>query len=263
MYHPPKKEFLYAAHKISIIFSDGIKDIRGFGTCFIIDIGTSIPYIITNRHVIDKTYRQISHKYNLFKPMSIQIEGRNSEDKKYQIDINPNAQVYYHSNYNNDVAVILPVDMGNQTSRFHFHFDLGHLPTENLLNQIVPSDVVCFSGFPNTHDKLMDRPIMRCGTIASDPRFSYSWNKENNGDCIAYEGFSSDGASGSPVLALARGFIGHQVDARPGCLIGINAGHVPGELGHSGISYFYKATILLDIISENMLMHKSFNGAFF
>ena len=71
--------------------------------------------------------------------------------------------------------------------------------------------------------------------------------------CVAYEGFSFPGASGSPVYAPPRGAHGIP-DSRDGYLIGVNAGHVPTHpAGHSGISYFYKSTVLLDIIEQNNL----------
>ncbi len=98
----------------------------------------------------------------------------------------------------------------------------------------------------------MGRPIMRTGTIASDPKFDYSWDKSSHGNCIAYEGFSSEGASGSPIFAPPRGMTGIP-NSRHGYLIGINAGHIPEQYGHSGISYFYKSTVILEIIEKYKL----------
>ena len=103
-----------------------------------------------------------------------------------------------------------------------------------------------------THDKLMGRPIIRGGRISSDPKYNYSWDKDYHGQCVAYEGFSSEGASGSPILALPRGLTGMS-NARQGFLIGINSGHIPEGIGHSGISYFYKSTVIQDIIEDNEL----------
>lgn len=93
------------------------------------------------------------------------------------------------------------------------------------------------------------------GTIASDPRLSYSYVPgAPDASRIAYEGFSTGGASGSPVFAIQRGFqTGGAISASEGFyrevkLIGINAGHFSDQVGHSGISYFYKSSAILDLI---------------
>src|SRR5690606_27832410 len=124
-----------------------------------------------------------------------------------------------------------------------------HLASQDTFKTIHAFDLICYAGFPEPHDKRAVRPIVRGGRIASDPRHSYSWNREQQGDCVAYEGFSSEGASGSPVFAPSRGARGIP-NSRHGYLVGVNAGHVPERFGHSGISYFYKSTVILDIIER-------------
>jgi hypothetical protein len=124
---------------------------------------------------------------------------------------------------------------------------------EEFYSTVQAFDLICFSGFPDQHDKLGNRPILRSGRIASDPRFNYSWDKSNHGSCVAYEGFSFAGSSGSPVYAPARGALGLQ-NSRDALVVGINAGHVPSyPNGHSGISYFYKSTVVLEIMSQHGL----------
>ena len=95
------------------------------------------------------------------------------------------------------------------------------------------------------------------GTIASDPRLNYScYPGEPIASRIAYEGFSTGGASGSPVFAIQRGFLtGDGISApadfyREVKLIGINAGHFKDQDGHSGISYLYKSSAIHDIIDS-------------
>jgi V8-like Glu-specific endopeptidase len=86
------------------------------------------------------------------------------------------------------------------------------------------------------------RPLIRAGRVASDPKFNFSVQGKDQGRCIAYEGFSYGGSSGSPVYDLKR----HK-------LIDINAGHLNNyELQtHSGISYFYQSSIILEILRDN------------
>ena len=94
------------------------------------------------------------------------------------------------------------------------------------------------------------------GTIASDPRMSYSYiTGAPISSRIAYEGFSTAGSSGSPVFAVQRGFrTGGGISApsdffREVKLIGINAGHFEDQIGHSGISFLYKSSVIHDIIN--------------
>ena len=95
------------------------------------------------------------------------------------------------------------------------------------------------------------------GTIASDPRFDYSHIPGGpHASRIAYEGFSTGGASGSPVFATQRGFtVGGNLTAADGFyrevkVIGINAGHFPDQIGHSGISYLYKSSAIIELIDS-------------
>ena len=135
----------------------------------------------------------------------------------------------------------------------HWHFGLEHLANQEIFENLLhPYDDVAFTGFPDQYDKLANRSILRSGKISSDPKFDYSWSGKFEGSCVAYEAFSSGGASGSPIFAPPRGL--HTIPgSRNGYLVGVNAGHIPDHNrygGHSGISYFYKSTVILDIILE-------------
>ena len=112
---------------------------------------------------------------------------------------------------------------------------------------------MAFPGYPPWYDRLSSRPILRTGTISSDPRFDYSHSGSYDGECIAYEAFSFGGSSGSPVFTLQKGPRPGEGISFPGfrdvMMIGINAGHLKGDHDtHSGISYLYKSSAILDII---------------
>lgn len=252
MYYIPPENFLYSAYKIKTKHSDGQKTFEGTATGFLLDIGNGIAWIITNRHVIDIDYNKPTPKYKDFKLVSLELTGRKPDDTEYTIPIVPDTQIFFHKNYNNDVAMILPNSPSSDKQNFDWHFNLNHLASKDIFKQIIPYDVICFSGFPKMHDKFMGRPILRSGRIASDPQFNYSWDENNRGDCVAYEGFSSPGASGSPIFATSRG-LPNINNSRGAYLIGVNAGHVPSDIGHSGISFFYKSTVIHDIIEEHKL----------
>lgn len=253
MFHEPSKNFLYSAYKITTEHSDGHKTKTGTATGFILDIGNKRPYIITNRHVIDIDYNKPTPKYKDFKLTKLEITGRNSDDIEYTIRLNSGTLFYLHDEYENDIVLIEARVNINEDKSFHWHFGLEHLADKEIFKKIQPFDLICYAGFPDTHDKFQNRPIIRSGHIASDPLYNYSWDNQYKGQCVAYEGFSSAGSSGSPIYAPARG-MNHIPNSRHGYLIGVNAGHIPTSLGHSGISYFYKSTLIRDIIDKHKLL---------
>jgi hypothetical protein len=136
-----------------------------------------------------------------------------------------------------------------------YHIPENMIATENdFQNDISVCDFVAFPGYPEWYDDQGQRPIFRGGTIASDPRVNYSYKKPM-GNCVAYEAFSFNGSSGSPIFALQKGIrpgAGLSFpDFRPARFIGINAGHLPApSASHSGISYFYKSSAILKAIKD-------------
>lgn len=135
------------------------------------------------------------------------------------------------------------------------------LATEEWINKnLLVCDSIAYPGFPEWYDHQNNTPIFRMGTIASDPRFNYSYTSSAPiASRIAYEGFSTGGASGNPVFATQRGLRvnvnGQSVNDnvfREGKLVGINAGHFKDQVGHSGISYFYKSSVVHDIIIDSL-----------
>lgn len=254
MFHQPPEEFLYSAYKIEVEHSDGNNIKKGTATAFILEISKGTPWIITNRHVIDLNYKRSDLKFKDFKLSNLIITGRKPDDTEYSLKLHEDAKIYFHDEYENDVCIIRPHIYFNDGKKdsLHWHFGMEHLADKQTYIDIKPFDLICYSGFPNTHDKYSNRPILRSGNIASDPKYNYSWNKDYQGQCIAYEGFSSGGASGSPIFAPPRG-LQNIPNSRHGFLIGINAGHIPENYGHSGISYFYKSTIILEIIEKHNL----------
>jgi len=254
MFHEPSPQFFYSSYRIIIEHSDGVNSVTSSATAFILEVAKGIPWIVTNRHVIDLNYNQSSNKFRHFKPSKVLIIGRDLSDNEYSYELYEKAEFFYHGERENDVVMIESRVM-NSVKPFHWHFGLEHLADDKIFETVLPFDLICFTGFPKTHDKYKNRPILRSGRIASDPKFEYSWNNEYQGQCVAYEGFSSSGASGSPVFAPSRG-LQTIPNSRHGYLVGVNAGHIPDQYGHSGISYFYKSTVILEIIEQNSLDKK-------
>lgn len=68
-------------------------------------------------------------------------------------------------------------------------------------------DNTVYPNFSPYYNKIYNSPIFRSGIIASDPKLDYSGvDDKTKSKRIAYEGFSFNGASGSPIFATQKGF---------------------------------------------------------
>jgi hypothetical protein len=257
MFSNPLPEFLYSAYKVVTHFADDMGTLKSIqGTGFVIAVGSGDLAIVTNRHVIDLDYKEPTAKYKNFTLRSIVVTGRRADDSLYRFSIDPASSVFYSRDVLDDVAIFIrprcqAIENMPNTKLF-YHFGLEDLADETFhQTELAPFDIVAFAGFPEEHDRLAERPLIRGGRIASDPKFNFSLQGRPAGRCIAYEAFSHGGASGSPVYAPARGFKGLE-GARDGRIVGINAGHLNCEMGqHTGLSYFYRSTVILEILKDN------------
>ena len=133
-------------------------------------------------------------------------------------------------------------------------------------------DYVAVPGFHPGYDTTTNRPIFRGGNISSDPRYGHSIRIKDDSsvegfedkyykNLVLYETFAYPGSSGSPVFAIQKGIKpgeGISFPAyRPARLIGIQsmmkyANPVKeGEVGiHSGLSYFFKSSAILEILDS-------------
>jgi hypothetical protein len=181
------------------------------------------------------------------------ILGKTKQGDTYELLIDPGQAPLFPDKLEDDVACIVDPRCKSLSARadvFH-HFGIEALADTCFFSEnLYPGEQVFYAGFPDPHDKLAQRPILRSGTIASDPRHPYSNTGQDEGARVAYEAFSSGGASGSPVWAAARSFQNYP-GSRTGAVVGVNGGHIEGKFGaHSGISFFYKSSVLLELLRK-------------
>lgn len=268
MDHGLNNDILYSACRVDVGFTDDLGKTRnGSGTAFFIKNAKGDICLITNRHVVDIDYKEKTAKYKDFKLTSIVVHVKDVDPSTglptidNSFSITNFKDVNYHATRENDVACIKILQVMSLTARQpNLEYFIPHtfLATEQALkDKLLICDMVAFPGFPEWYDKRDNRPILRTGTIASDPRFNYSFSGDFDGECIAYEAFSYSGSSGSPVFAIEKGLrVGAGLSGgnfREVMLIGINAGHLPIQnvtQSHSGISYLYKSNIILDLIDN-------------
>ncbi len=268
MNHGLNNDFLCAACKIEVHFEDDLKTRKaGSGTAFFVKNSKGEICLITNRHVIDLDYKQPTAKYKNFKLVQVIVHNKEKDkatglptDSNDLLILNHNEFVF-SGKTENDVAClrnIKAVDIKGKNPTVSFWLDFAIIADKQRLDEkLVVCDLVAFPGFPDWYDRKNKLAILRTGTIASDPRFDYSFSGNDDGEVIAYEAFSFGGSSGSPVFAIEKGIkVGGGLTGgghREIMLVGVNAGHLPiqGVIeSHSGISYFYKSTIILELIER-------------
>ncbi|MCA5005825.1 hypothetical protein [Sphingobacterium bovistauri] len=255
---------LYCAWRIKTTFKDDLgKTLNGSGTCFFVKNSMDEVCLVTNRHLIDVDYKKPNSDYKEFKLITIEAFG-----KKRNIENMPDidCKVMFYSfkiltspKYENDVEVLKELRAYNDeeyTANVDYILPFNEIATEEQIKTgLKISDSLVFPGFPSWYDKIENRPILRPGMVSSDPRYNYSYGNIVIGDCLAYEAFSFEGSSGSPVFALQRGFPSDKLitwpDYRPLLLVGINAGSLlTNNNAHSGISYLYKSSIIIELMNQ-------------
>lgn len=260
MTHGLSNGYLYTAQRTIATWNtpDGVRVVSGTG--FLVKQDEDI-YLITNRHVAELSYKR--PKYPVATLISLVLEGyedldENNMPSQYgKVEITNPDKFIFHPNEYNDIACLKNPQCAS-TKNISASIGYEMLASKEKLDaKLVVCDKIAYPGFPEWFDKKNHTPIFRTGTIASDPRFGYARDvSAPDADIIAYEGFSSNGASGSPVFALQKGFrTGPGISApedfyREVMVVGINAGHYSGDEGHSGISYFYKSSAILELIDS-------------
>ena len=261
MYHPIDSRYLYSAAKLSIAFEDEygkFHSASGTGFVFGIGEGKKISVLISNRHVLDAGFSDLRKRQWALK--GIIFSGYGNSKEYFEIDVN-DWELVFTSNGEEDIAALVLKKCSFLKGEERFsgvvNFDLDILADHQFHDLLNVGDFVVLPGYPEFHDKNTNRPILRSGIIASDPLHDYAGPGMAVGlRTLAYEAFSTAGTSGGPVFALGVGFLLEGDISggsyRPPRIIGINAGHISmGNSGsHSGISYLYKSTVIIELLGK-------------
>jgi hypothetical protein len=254
--HNIKTLLFSAVQKLSISFFDDIGNtITGSGTGFWLQTTRGKVCFVTNRHNVDSAMnKKLQKSYNL---ESITIWLRAYDlmaslpcgDFKQSTRQASELLIHWPSD-NSDVVLI-------EFQRMHIPSEESHklisIQEELIVSSRKPEifDRLYFTGFPGKQrrDAAYDFPIVRSCSIASYPEIDYSQEDitiPSSQTCLV-EGLSFAGSSGSPVMRINENRIE---------LIGIMSGHfweVDKPADHSGLSYFTKASSILNIIQNNNL----------
>lgn len=269
MFNGVSNAYLYTAARITVAVA--LRDqtlVTHTGTAFFVQNSSGVMCLVTNRHMLDAGYNKDRDKFLGATLASVSLEYFSTQSRDtsvrpdHRLMINivlDQSPITFAADYFEDVAAFIDPKVLN--------FPDANVPIEFFLTapeladdiwieaNLSVCDFVAFPGFPPWHDQRECRPILRTGTIASDPRANYSDVPQPRGRRIAYEAFSFGGSSGSPVFATQKGFQGGSgitvAGYREGRIVGINAGHLEGTHGrHSGVSYFIKSSAILDLIEK-------------
>lgn len=274
MHHGIKNEYMYAVTQLTVTFTNGDPkgDVAINGTGFFV-LKDKEVYLITNRHMVDLAYNEEykkNHPGYVLKKICFDVRHL---DKIQNTVIKKNFelatfQISYASTAEDDIACLyeLKVNGTEQPNPLLIPYDM--LATSDFINNLLTvCDSVAFIGFPAfVSDVHNNMPVLRGGVISSDPRLDYNNNPNFGGHVIAYEAFSTGGASGSPVFALQKGFqtegaiIASEGFFRETKLIGINGYHLGSpvkdkdgkEISHQHlhISLMYKADQIRTLIDR-------------
>ncbi|MGM4891774.1 hypothetical protein [Tardiphaga sp. 839_C3_N1_4] len=263
MFHSPAKHLLYTAYKLAVehVHPNG-HSIKIVGTAFYITRGSEM-YLITNRHNVDAVMK--AEKYAGYRPDSLELSGYFG-GKYLHARLADDISIGFPENVDEDVAAINLTNVRFATEPPEHEMRVNYISYDSIADEkqlasLSICDMVALPGYPDFYDRNGERPIMRMGTIASDPESNYQDIDMSPARRIAYEAFSSAGSSGSPVFALAKGWKAGQGLSggyfRDLLLVGVNAGHLRGRDdmhgSHSGISYCFKSACIIEAIDEAKL----------
>lgn len=274
MHHGIKNDYMYAVTQLTVTFTNGDPngDVTINGTGFFV-LKDQEAYLITNRHMIDLAYNEEhKKKYPGYVLKKVCFDVRHF-DKIQNTVIKKNFeiaayQIGYASTAEDDIACLYEVKVNGTEQPNPLLIPYEMLATSDFINNLLTvCDSVAFIGFPAlVSDVHNNMPVLRGGVISSDPRLDYNNNPNFGGHVIAYEAFSTGGASGSPVFALQKGFrTKGPIEASEGFfrenkLIGINAASIwkpikdkDGKdipLFHQNMSLMYKADQIRALIDR-------------
>lgn len=268
MIHGINNNILYAVSHIETHFvKEGEQMKVQYGTGFFVTKDTKL-YFITNRHVLDITRK--GAEFREYKLVGVFLDIRQYDKSTHSVNVKKcevkQFNLFEPDEDLDDVACLCNLKIEGEVAQVNTSFSFDMLAdTECIEQHISVCDSLAIIGFPIVYDHLNNMPILRFGVVSSDSRLNYSNSDRYMGHVIAYESFSTGGSSGSPVVALQKGFpLGNGLQAskdfyRPVKLIGINAGCITlthklkpdvQYEEHQQVSYMFKADIVRGMILE-------------
>ena len=171
MYHPLPREWLLATNKIEVGFHSAIDAKPGHGSGFWVRTASEEVMFVTNRHVVDIEYfdeRYFGHGY---KVSSIRILTFKGAERFGHLIVK--AELSWPSDHRVDIAILRNLKVINKTG-IVIPASTEMIADKHFLNNKLNwGDLVSFTSFQPWRDSKSERPILRTGTVSSDPLYSY------------------------------------------------------------------------------------------
>ncbi len=220
---------------------------RGTGFMFAIQTlpDEAAPLLITNKHVINSA-TSIKLKISLSSPAD---RLKKIGVAEYTLSTGLDSIVLNHPSSDIDLAAINIATILNDLTESGYQgygtmFAESDLPTEEIFGSLGLADEIVMIGYPTgLSDEKHNLPIVRQGTLASDPRIDFNGHRHFLIDCACFPG-----SSGSPIVlkrctysSIDSGFTTfHQ---RPSKLLGIL---------YAGPTHTSKGTIVISKIPGSL-----------
>lgn len=198
------EQLIYTTTRVECKRSDGKEHIATAFFCKLyLDETHFVEVLVSNCHVFEKIERITIHVCTLNEKEEIEYPYVN-----YQCTIADPSFVILHPNSNIDLA-IMPVrslldDIQTKRGKRVFYKTIESKYFANFQsNDYDAIEEVLMIGYPNgIWDDTNNRPIVRRGITATDPKVDYKGKPEFLIDCACFEG-----SSGSPVFFVKKGLI--------------------------------------------------------
>ena len=173
------------------------------GTGFILNVcvegDTSVPIIVTNKHVING-FGRVEFEFCLKNE-----DGTPNDLKTHKITIN-NPQWVYHPNQNVDLCCLPLAAVLNHIKKSHiqlFYIPIGLnlLPSDETVEKLGAMEEIVMIGYPiGLMDDYNHKPIIRKGITATHIKKNYCGRNEFLVDAACFPG-----SSGSPIFIVNEG----------------------------------------------------------
>lgn len=259
MYHALPRDWLMATNKIEIEFIvTDLTSLKVHGSGFWVDQGDlASPTFVTNRHNVDAVYKDKKYVGLGYLVKSLKILNFDRSGNPRHITVR-NCEIFTCQDDRVDIALIR--HLGTQGTVSVTAVGLDKIADNDFITRHLEWGAqISFSSFQPWTDSTSERPILRTGSVSSDPQFPFEVRQVKTKDVLLLEAFSFAGSSGSPVFANARGVLvsGGLTggDFRPAKLVGVVCGHLVNTDQrfmtnlHPGLSYCHRSDLLLRVLA--------------
>lgn len=197
------EQLIYTTTRVECLKSDGSSHIATAFFCkLFVDEKNYVEVLVSNKHVLDKIDRITIHICTLDEHDEL------APYVNYNCEIKDSSFVMLHPDANVDLAV-MPIgplfqDIRKQINKKVFYKSIDSKQFANFTSDNYDAvEEVIMIGYPNgIWDDKNNRPIVRRGITATDPKVDYKGLPEFLIDCACLEG-----SSGSPVFFVKKGII--------------------------------------------------------